>query len=150
MCVVVLIQIFLLSMVEYVVLGFAGPTKISMPKSVQILVLRFISTLLIHLQVEGDVTQGLRMMKYAVNHMDEFSAPISAFFIGFMQFITGLGTEYVCVLHLSTLNAEFKIMVHYMPLRLISMVDNLYANSLGWENSIKGQSKPLKVKNFRR
>ena len=40
---------------------------ISLPADVSVLGARFICTILMHLQVESDMRQGLRMMKYVTN-----------------------------------------------------------------------------------
>jgi hypothetical protein len=45
---------------------------------------RFICSILMHLQVEGDVIQGQKMMKFAVNHPKQFDDPKIAWLVGFM------------------------------------------------------------------
>lgn len=42
--------------------------KIAPPEGIDILSARFIAGLLMHINVEKDVRNGLNMMKYAVNH----------------------------------------------------------------------------------
>lgn len=54
------------------------------PKDLATMAARFICTILMHLQVEGDIRQGLRMMKYSLNHSNDFSGPFNAFLIGFL------------------------------------------------------------------
>ena len=103
-----------------------------------------------HMQVEADVRQGLRMMKYVVNHTQDFSAPFNAFLVGLLQFCTGLGTELVCVGFLSTLNVAMDVIIRYMALSSIARVDDVYAGCLPPDNRIKGKCDPLPVKNHRR
>lgn len=42
------------------------------PNDVQILCTRFVAAMMMHLQVEKDIRNGLTMMKYAVNHYSNF------------------------------------------------------------------------------
>ena len=44
------------------------PFDISLPDSIIVLGSRFLCTILMHLQVESDVRQGIKMMKYNTNH----------------------------------------------------------------------------------
>ena len=60
--------------------GFA----IILPPTLSVLGARFVCSILMHLQVEGDVRQGLRMMKYVTNQPFDFSNPASAFFVSLM------------------------------------------------------------------
>ena len=45
---------------------------------------RFIGSMLMHINVEKDVRQGLMMMKYAVNHRENFHNVYPAYFVGFL------------------------------------------------------------------
>jgi len=55
-----------------------------------------------HLNVEGDVRNGQKMMKYSTNHPNDFNMPKIAFTVGLMQFIGGLACEFACLFYLST------------------------------------------------
>ena len=57
---------------------------IMFPRDLATMAARFICTILMHLQVESDIRQGLRMMKYSLNHSNDFSGPFNAFLIGFL------------------------------------------------------------------
>jgi len=46
---------------------FADDFVISMPSTINVLGARFVCTILMHLQVESDMRQALRMMKYVSN-----------------------------------------------------------------------------------
>lgn len=54
------------------------------PSAVTVLGARFVCTILMHLQVENDMRQGLRMMKYVTNQPFDFSNPGSAFSVAVM------------------------------------------------------------------
>lgn len=71
------------------------------PNNAQTMGARLVCSILMHLCVESDIRQGLRMMKYAVNHHESFDYPKCAFFVGFMQYAGGLGAELCCMLFLA-------------------------------------------------
>ena len=48
---------------------------------------------MMHINVEKDCRTGLSMMKYAVNHRDNFTYVYPAFFIGLLQFVISVGVE---------------------------------------------------------
>ena len=121
-----------------------------MAENVTVLALRFICGLLMHLQVEGDIRQGLRMMKYVVNHREEFSAPFNAFLVGFLQVFTGLATEICTYLFLATINVEIDVIINYMAVTVVSMVDNIYLESMPAGNRVKNECEPLKIINHKR
>ena len=59
---------FQLAMITFIGFIIAGDSfVIVLPPNLSVMAARFICTILMHLQVEGDVRQGLRMMKYVTN-----------------------------------------------------------------------------------
>ena len=63
---------------------FSEGFQIVISPSVAVLAARFICSILMHLQVESDVRQGLLMMKYVSNHPFDFSNPGAAFVVALM------------------------------------------------------------------
>jgi hypothetical protein len=53
-------------------------------KTLDMMVARFIASMMMHINVEKDVRAGITIMKYVVNHHDNFTNCYPAFFIGFM------------------------------------------------------------------
>ena len=80
------IQIFMILFVLSVINGLVENVSFSvvLPDSIYTLGARFVCTILMHLQVEADVRQGLKMMKYVTNHSYDFMSPGTAFSIGMM------------------------------------------------------------------
>ena len=104
-----------------------SPDKIIMvPNEFMNLVTRFILVILMHLIVEGDVRQGLTMMKYSTNHPFDFISPTNAFVIGLMQFSGGLLTETVCILHLGSIEDPIVAFQQFIALASIANIDNFY------------------------
>ena len=58
-------QLLMITFVGSIILssGFV----ITLPESINVLGARFVCTILMHLQVESDLRQGLKMMKYVTN-----------------------------------------------------------------------------------
>lgn len=94
------------------------------------MIARFVCAILMHLQVEGDIRNGLMMMKYAVNHRKAFRSPGRAYSIGFMQFVGGLGAELACVSFLCTQTDTIRTLTKFIALAFISKVDDFYAAAL--------------------
>ena len=124
--------------------------EIIFPKDVPTLAARFTCTILMHLQVESDIRQGLRMMKYLLNHSEDFSSPFNAYLIGLLQMIGGIGAEIGCVIYLSSINSPMDVIIRFIAMGSIAKVDDFYASALPDENRIKGKSKPMLVKHHRR
>lgn len=75
------ILIFIL--MPIIINGFEG-FAIVLPNSISVLGARFVCSILMHLQCESDLRQGISMMKYVVNHSDSFSNPGYAYLIALM------------------------------------------------------------------
>lgn len=149
--VVFFIQLLMIIFLGQIIFGNAegAPLFISfditLPKSITVLGARFICTILMHLQVESDVRQGLRMMKYNTHHRSEFIAPNTAFIIALMQCIGGVAAEFFCILYLSSINNPVDVIIRFVALASIAKVDDFYASALPSGNRIKGDSEPFVV-----
>ena len=96
-----------------------------------------------HLQVEADVRQGLKMMKYLTNHSQNFMSPYTAFAIACMQTLGGLFAEFFCILYLCSINSPVDVIIRFVALASIAKVDDFYASALPDGNRIKRKSKPM-------
>lgn len=129
------LQLTMLFIVGNLIFGI-NSVQIVMPGKITILILRLIGTQLMHLQCNGEMMQGLKMMKYTLNHPSEFSSPLNAFFVGIMQTMTGFLTELACILYLGSVNIEIQVIVRYMALMKIGLIQRYYFNALPEENRI--------------
>ena len=148
--IVFIIQIIMLGVFSTVIFGEGNPSPISMARTPLIMGLRVLVSILMHLQVESETRQGIKMMKYVINHTEDFQSPFVAYLIGFCQAFTGVACEFSCVCFLGTLQAPMTIMMKYMALAMVSKVDDFYSGALDGDNRIKGSSTPLKIRNHRR
>ena len=120
--------------------------EIVLPMSATVLGTRFLCTILMHLQVEHDVSQGLRMMKYSTNHRSKFVEPNSAFAIGLMQTLGGIAAEFFCIIFLCSLEDPIEIIIRFIAFASIAKVDDFYANALPSGNRVKLASNPIVIK----
>lgn len=120
---------------------------IVLPSTVSVMGARFICTILMHLQVEGDMRQGLRMMKYVSNQPFDFSNPGAAFFVALMQTLGGLAAEIACILFLCSIDKAIDVIIKFVALASIAKVDDFYAAALPADgNKIKKKSSPLIIR----
>ena len=108
-----------------------------MPASMSVLAARFVCSIMMHMQVSSDEAQGLQMMKYLVNHPEEFAAPTLAFFVGMLQFGTGLLTELACIIFLGSLNNPIAVIIRFIALGSIAKIDDFYFGALPAASSFK-------------
>lgn len=130
---------------------FSDGFTIVQPTTTSVMGARFICSILMHLQVESDMRQGLRMMKYVTNHPFDFSNPMTAFFVALMQCIGGLFAEIACILFLCSINSAIDVIIKFVALASIAKVDDIYASALPADgNKIKKKSSPLVIRLHKR
>ena len=62
-------------------------------KSLDMMIARFVASMMMHIIVEKEVRAGLRMMKYTVNHHEKFTSVYPPFAIAFLLTIMALIIE---------------------------------------------------------
>lgn len=137
-----------LIMIYFVYFIIFGPTaEVVPPANLSVIVARFLCSILMHLQVEGDLRQGLKMMKYVTNQPFDFSNPSAAFSVAMMQCLGGLAAEIGCIVYLSSLNKALDVIIKFVALSSIAKVDDFYAAALPADgNKVKGRKcKPLQI-----
>jgi len=130
---------------------FSDGFKITLPANISVMGARFVCTILMHLQVEGDMRQGLKMMKYVANQPFDFSNPGSAFFVALMQCVGGMFAEIACIVYLSSIDKAIDVIIKFVALASIAKVDDFYASALPADgNKIKKRTTPLTIVVHRR
>jgi len=81
--IVQLIQIFLLAGCFYFA-SYYDAFVVYPAQGLDLVCGRFLASMLMHINVERDVKVGLNMMKYALNHRENFTNLYPAFFVGFL------------------------------------------------------------------
>ena len=104
-----------------------------------------------HLMVEPDISNGIRIMKYTVNHPLKFrnaknsdgklnyGAIIPPFFLGFAQTFVAFNVEVVVIMYLASLGSLMDIVIKFIALSAIARFDDIYASSLR-DSKIKSAS----------
>lgn len=127
-------------MIIFVLSVIVSPSfTVLFPTNVYTLGARFVCTILMHLQVEGDIRQGLNMMKYSVNHWNSFRNPKTAFIIGYMQMSGGIATELCCMIYLASIDNTIDTVIKFIALGNIAKVDDFYAGALAGDYPLKGK-----------
>lgn len=107
---------------------------------------RFISSLMMHINIEPDIRQGLTLAKYCVNHpfrfkdsryIDELgieririSKILPPFFIAISQILTSLVIEFISLLYLNSLDSLMSTVTQFIIFLGITKFDNMYADNL--------------------
>ena len=61
--------------------------------SMSLIAARFLACMIMHINVEKDVQLGIKMMKYCVNHYENFTNPHASFFIALLHFFLSISVE---------------------------------------------------------
>ena len=109
------------------------------------LVARFMSSLMMHINVEKDVKNGIYMMKYAVNHYQDFTNPYMAFTFGFISMVVSIIVELNVMIILAALPDVLGIIVKYISLATIANVPRYYFASLVDYEMVKATDKKISV-----
>lgn len=125
-----------------------------------IMVPRILSSIMAHLNVEPDIRQGIAMMKYAVNHPQNFKSNdphiiskrkvFYGFILGFSQATIGILVEIAIILFLSSLDSLLAIIMKFVALGAIVKFDDMYASALHSEKIKKcvGKALPTEYKRY--
>jgi hypothetical protein len=99
-------------------------------KSLDMMIARFVASMMMHINVEKDVRAGLRMMKYAVNHHERFTNVYAAFMIAFLLTILALIVEINVMVILSSMQDILGIILKFVSLTCIASIPKSYFSSL--------------------
>lgn len=99
------------------------------PAGIAVVVVRFICAILLHLTVSDEMSQGLSMMKFAVNHYWMFDSHTSAFSIGFLQFMSVFLVELSNMVVLCSNPDVFEVIMNFLAFVVILDVDNMVAGT---------------------
>ena len=118
-------------------------------KSMDMMVARFVASMMMHINVEKDVRMGISMMKYAVNHSENFNNVIPAFMMGLNSTILSLIVEINVMIILSSMPDILGVVMKYVSLAAIANIPRFYYNSLVEHRMCNIKDVNLKITNFR-
>lgn len=100
---------------------------ISFPNNEWDVLMKFISSIVLHLYLQPRLRQGLDVMKFVANHSYRFESPWLAFITGFMQSSSIFFNEIVCFLVLAYSTVTLDILRNFFALVIIAeFEDYLY------------------------
>jgi len=91
---------------------------------------RFILAILLHIQLEGEVYQAMKFIKFYNNHPEKFSNTLPPFLICLMQLTACLATEIINIVLICTTPTIMDTVMNFVALGVIAEIDNHYASSL--------------------
>ena len=113
------------------------------------MVARFVASMMMHINVEKDVRNGIQMMKYAVNHYENFNNVVPAFVMGLNSTILSLIVEINVMIILSSMPNILGVVMKYVSLAAIANIPRFYYNSLVEHRMSSVNQVKLKITKFR-
>jgi hypothetical protein len=116
------------------------------------LIARFIASMFMHINVEKDIRNGISMMKYAVNHVENFSEGnvYPSFIIGWFLTLNSFLVEFNVMLILSSIPDVLNVIMKYVSLCAIANLPRFYFASLVKNKALKFGGMEIKISNKRR
>ena len=121
------------------------------PHTWEVLAIRFLAAMFMHVIVEADIKHGLELMKYAINHRKRFTNVYAAFMFGFLQCSLNITLEINTIICLYSYRSVVKILTRYTSLQRIGNLPRYYYDSLDDSHILKTvKNYKLTLRNFRR
>ena len=96
------------------------------PETMWIVFARFICGIVLHVSLSAELQQGMKMMKYAVNHPWKFVDYRLAYSIGLMQTAVVITVEVVNFVALITNDTVLDIVMNFLALVVIAEFDDFF------------------------
>jgi len=106
--------------------------------------------MMMHLNINKDVTNGLHMMKYAVNHYQNFTNVHIAFFVASAHTVISLGIEVTVIMVLCSFSNSLKVIMGYVALSAIANIPKFFFGSLSQHKMLTCAGHKLDIKIYRR
>ena len=95
------------------------------------LIVRFLCTVLLHIQLEGEIRTALGMIKYFNNHPENFAKGTYApFYIALMQLLGCIIAELLNIWLVCREDSVKDTLMNYIALGVIAEIDDIYGNSI--------------------
>jgi hypothetical protein len=117
--------------------------------SIDMMIARFVASMMMHINVEKDVRNGISMMKYAVNHYNNFNNVVPPFILAMMSTIISLIVEINVMIILSSMPNVLGVVMKYVSLAAIANIPRFYYSSLEQHRLTLVKDMKLKLTNFR-
>jgi hypothetical protein len=84
----------------------------------QLIAARFIGSMIMHINTEKEVQQGINLMKYSVNHYEEFTNPYAAFLLAFLHFLVSISVELNVMIIYTSIQDVVEVLMKYVALSI--------------------------------
>ena len=98
--------------------------------NVPVYIVRFLCALLLHMELTGEVSQGIQMMSYLNCHCERFSSTWVPFLICLMQVTGGAISMFTNLFMLATRTSVEYCITFFVAFHVLTAVDNIYAEGL--------------------
>ena len=105
---------------------------------------RFLTTILLHMELIEDVKQGLNMIHFLNTHPEKFSNIGIPFCIGMMQCSGGFFAECTNLFMLATRDSVEYCITFFVAFHVLTAIDNIYAEGLCTIELVEIMEQPLR------
>ena len=103
-----------------------------------------------HTILEPKLRLGLNLMKFSVNHPNQFKSIIPPFFVGLGGFLAIVATEILSTFYFCMFNDPISVMIKLLGIAFIANIGQVYGNSLSKNLKLKQTDvKSMKITVFR-
>lgn len=107
-----------------------GQTESIQVGTTEVIIARFICVSMLHMVLFPEARQGMNVMKYALNHKDEFCSYLTVFIVGFMQFSMVISVEIVNMFYICIANEILDVIMNFIALAIIAEFDDMFYSAL--------------------
>lgn len=111
--------------------GTGAPILSIYPNSQGLVIARFACGIILHMQLQNELCNGLRNMKFAISHHYRFDNPVVAFMAGFLQATSIFVIEIVNFIVILTSASYLDVVMNFMALAVIAEFDDKFFDALG-------------------
>lgn len=94
------------------------------------MITRFICAIILHLQIEGEVNQAIKMMKFTIYRTGGWNRRVPQFLVALMQLIGAILTEVINMILMCSFTQSIDVIMNLLAFGIIAEIDDLYAKSL--------------------
>jgi len=106
------------------------------PDSLDLALARFVAAMFMHINVEKDIKNGINLMKYTVNHSENFTNHVPPFMFGLLNCVICIIVEVNVMLILTSMSDVVGVIMKYVSLAAIANIPRFYFASLTPEHKL--------------
>lgn len=110
---------------------FNDDTLTKFPENIWIMIVRFTCGVVLHMNAQGEMAQGLNFMKFSLNHDYRFENYRVAFLAGFLQSVSIFVIELVNFVVIMSSTTYLDVVMNFMALYIISEFDDAFYAAIG-------------------